>query len=126
MNRGHNAEKLIPIFQKAVKNAHKFLAKSKQQRERERLAKLEAARRRVYFHVTYHPQGPKARDIQHLFDLHVLNPPGETPINQLGGGTPLDAMIIANHRPPNLGNLLSYQRIEKRIGPPVSSFEQQG
>jgi len=122
LDRGHKAETLIPLFRKAVTNAHKFLAKSQEQCDREKLAKLEASRRRVYFHVTFHPQGPKARDIQHLFDIHVLNPPDETPFNELGGGTPLDAMIVANHRAPNLGNMLSYRKIENRIGPPVSSF----
>lgn len=103
--------------------AQEFLAKSKPQRAAEKAAKLEEARRRCYFHVTYHPQGPSTHEIQQLFEEHVLKPVGMTPFNKLGSGdVPLDAMIVANHRPPNLGNMLSYRKICKRNGPPVSSL----
>lgn len=123
IRRGHQLEILIPLFQKAMIKAQEFLAKSKPQRAAEKAAKLEEARRRCYFHVTYHPQGPSTHEIQQLFEEHVLKPVGMTPFNKLGSGdVPLDAMIVANHRPPNLGNMLSYRKICKRNGPPVSSF----
>ena len=125
MRRGHKSESLIPLFEKAMVNARKFMAKSKQQREQEKEEKLEAARRRCYFHVTFHPQGPKPHAIQQIFVEQVLQPPGKEHFNKLRGegvDVPLDAMIVANHRPPNLGNMLSYRKIDKRNGPPVSSF----
>ena len=93
-------------------------------RQAKKQQKLEEARRRVYFHVDYHSQGPLARSIQQKFDEIILNPPGKAPFRDVGHGgpVPVDAMIVANHRSLNLENLLSYRRISERNGPPISSF----
>ena len=120
--RGHYPSTLLPLFKKALTNARKFMATSDASRLLAKEAKTEEARRRVYLHREYHPQGPPSRSVQQLFEEHVLRPPGETPFNQLGRGIPLDAMVVANHRAPNLGNILSYRRICKHNRPPASSF----
>ena len=124
MRRGHKPSDLLPLFTKALANARKFIATSEVERQATRELKFEAARRRVYFHVVYHPQGPLARDIQHLFNEHVLNPPGKDPFCKIGhgGDVPVDAMIVANHRSLNLENILSYRKISDKFGPPISSF----
>ena len=75
--------------------------------------------------MEYHPNSPKAFEIQKLFEDIILRPPGETPFNELGvGGSdiPLDAMVVAYHRPLNLENLFSYRKIDKRDGPSVSAL----
>jgi hypothetical protein len=123
--RGHSPQKLVPVFKRALENARKFMATSKEQREANKAAKLEEARRRVYFHTEYHPQGPPSREIQQLFDNTVMNPPGKDPFQSLGWtdtDIPLDSMIVCYHRPLNLENLLSYRNLCKQNGPPVSSF----
>lgn len=123
--RGHTRSDLLPVFQKALCNARKFLATSDDEREAAKAAKLEAACRRVYYHVEYHPQGPTSRDIQRLFDECIMHPPGRKRFPELGytpEGIPLDEMIVCYHRPLNLGNLFSYRKISKRDGPPASSF----
>lgn len=124
--RGHQPRDILPLFKKGRANALRFLATSEEDRLAQRAQAQTAAARRVYFHVEYHPQSPPAREVQHLFDLHVLNPPGKKPFNLLGPDScpdiPLDAMIVAYHRSPNLGNMFSYRKLDKRDGPPVSSF----
>ena len=125
LQRGHKTPALLPLFHKALANAHKFLATSRLDRRRKAEAKLQQAKRRVYFHMDYHPQGPRACDVQRLFESAVLNPPNKLPFNKLGPGEtdiPVDTMIVAHHRTLNLDNLFSYRKICKRDGPSVSSF----
>lgn len=125
LQRGHKTPALLPLFHKALANAQKYLATSRLDRRRKAEAKLQQAKRRVYFHMDYHPQGPRACDVQRLFDSAVLNPPNKLPFNKLGPGEtdiPVDTMIVAHHRTLNLDNLFSYRKICKRDGPPVSSF----
>lgn len=124
--RGYNRDVLTPFFLKAIDNARNFLATSKETRAANKARKHEEATRRLYLHIKYHPQNPTAHQIQQLFDETVLHPPGEVPLNELnaGGGfkVPIDAMTIANHRAPNLGDKFSYRDISKRKGPPVSLY----
>ena len=64
--------------------------------------------------------------IQQLFSETVLHPPGEEPLNELVDISslkiPIDTIIIANHRVPNLWDMFSYWNISTRPGAPVSSF----
>ena len=74
--------------------------------------------------MEYHPNSPKAFEIQKLFEDIILCPSGKTSFNELGGGgsdIPLDAMVVAYHRPLNLENLFSY-RNNKSDGPSVSAI----
>ena len=56
----------------------------------------------------------------------MLNLPGKKKLNELDAGlgelVPIDAIIIANHRAKNLGDMLSYRDISNRNGPPASSY----
>ena len=36
-----------------------------------------------------------------------------------GATIPIDAMIIVNHRAPNIGDMFSYRDIGRKIGPPA-------
>ena len=125
--RGHTREVLVPIFLKAISNARKFIATTEKERNDLKEAKHKAAKRRLYLHLEYHPQNPQSKTIQQLFRDTVLQPPGKEPINEIVGSMgykiPIDAMIIANHTAPNLGDKFSYRDISKRTDrPPVSSF----
>ena len=125
LQRGHQSPDLLPLFFKALENARKFLASSRLDRRRKAEEKHKQSQRRVYFHMDYHPQGPRAFDIQRLFSSIVLNPPGKLPFNKLGAGEsdiPVDAMIVAHHRTLNLDNLFSYRKLCKHDVSPVSSF----
>ena len=64
------------------------------------LKKQEESNRKVYFHMTYHPQSPQAHQIQQIFEKTVLHPTNGLPFNELGPDgqdIPLDAMVVANH-----------------------------
>ena len=117
---------MVELFSKAIDNATKYLSQSPAYRKRKKLEKMEAGRRRVFLHLPYHPQNPPARVIQDLWRRLVLAPPGKTPLNHLknyfGYKVPIDQMVIAYSRPPNLSNLLSYRKIDKLSGPKVSSY----
>ena len=61
------------------------------------------------------------------FSEWVLNPTGKKLFNELISGRskakiPIDAIIIANQRAKNLGDLFSIRYIEKKPGSPVSSY----
>jgi hypothetical protein len=76
--------------------------------------------------LPYHPDNPASYELQRLWRTLVFHPPGEAPLNSLtnreGEPTPIDQMVIAYSRAPNLGNMLSYRKICKRLGPKVSSY----
>jgi len=135
LDRGYQyyqAESLCPLFIKAVSNAENYLSLREVQRRKIKAAKAEANKRRVYLKIPYYPSEISRKDIQHLWYNLVANPDGKTPLNQLptnnlspiGPGLakmPVDQLIIAYRRAPNLGNLLSYRKIDDR-GLKVSSF----
>ena len=56
----------------------------------------------------------------------VLNLAGKKAFNKIasvrGAKVPVDAMMIANHRAKNLGDIFSIRNIEKKSGPLVSSY----
>ena len=126
LDRGHQLETLLPLFDCAIENATKYINRSEAELEATKATKAEAAKRRVYFHVPYHPDNPKARVIQQLWSKHMASPDGDDPLNQCvnvdGAEVPVDKLIVANHRSLNLGNLLSYRKIENRKGPKASFY----
>ena len=77
--RGHTSSTLLPLFKKALANARKFLTTSVEERMARKQAKQEEAKRQLYFHVNYHPQGPTGSDVQTLFNDTFLNPPEKKP-----------------------------------------------
>ena len=126
LKRGHNCDILNPPFLKAITNVRKFLNTSNKERAASKLLQAEAAQRRPYLHIEFHPQNPPPHQIQKMFNETMLNPPGKKKLNELDAGLeellPINAMIIANHRAKNLGDMLSYRDISNRNGPPASSY----
>ncbi|EJK46376.1 hypothetical protein THAOC_34955 [Thalassiosira oceanica] len=111
ISRGHTPSTLLPLFKRALTNARKFLTTSTEDEERmaRKRAKQEEAKRQLYLHVEYHPQGPKSSEVQKLFNNTFLNPPGKKPFNQIGryGELPIDKLIaVETHHehqwPPHL------------------------
>jgi hypothetical protein len=125
LRRGYTPSRLIPLFVKARANAKLYLARSERGHAIVRAERKHAARRRVYFHIKYHPQDPLSHEIQSLWHQHVANPPGKLPLpslkNYQGGKVPIDQLVIAYSRNRNLRNLLSVRKLINR-GREVSSF----
>ncbi|KAL7524055.1 hypothetical protein ACHAXR_000417 [Thalassiosira sp. AJA248-18] len=124
--RGHKHDALIPLFLKAIQNARIFIAKSDGQRASEKERKHEEASRRLYLHLKFHPQNPTSNQIQQLFHETALHPPVKKHLNEIDAGygftVSIDAMIIAYHQAPNLGDKFSYRNISKRNAPPPLSL----
>ena len=129
---GHSEKTLTDLFNLGLKNAEEYMAMSPLQRQQLKDEKREASKRRVYLKIPFHPSDPQRRLLQKMWRNLVSNPPGGLPLNQLntfnlsGDGekakVPIDQLIIAYQRAPNLGNLLSYCNIAKRKGLAVSSY----
>ena len=121
-----NLLELQPIFIKAISNARAYIATSDAQRSLRLRAKNKAAEQRLYLHVEFHDEHPAGHVLQRLFQETLFYPPGGVPLNEIeafsGSPIPIDAMVIANHRARNIGDIFSYRDISKHVGPPTSSF----
>ena len=126
LDRGFDYRYLTFLFNKAITSAEKYCQQSELTRQRLQASNIEAAKRRVYLHLPYHPANPSSKELQSLWHRTVFNPEDKPPLNQiknnLGARLPVDRMVIAYSRAPNIGNLLSYRKICKRSGPKVSSY----
>ena len=124
LDRGYQMKPLKALFQRAITSAESYIREPAALRQKLASKKEAASRRQVYLHLPYHPCNPPAREIQHLWRQFVFKPPNGTQLNHLntfgGAPIPVDRLILAYSRAPNLGNLLSYTKICKCPGPKVS------
>ena len=126
LDRGFNSNSLLPVFDKAIKNAIAFTSRSEHSILQQRMRKKALSGRRIAFHLKYHPNDPTSQVIQKLFKDCIFEPPGKKRLNQLtnfeGEIIPTDGIVLAYSRPLNISNLLSYRKIHNRPGPKVSSY----
>jgi hypothetical protein len=120
--RGYKPDKLRPLFSIAITRAlHPPPAPQEPDNERNR----------IFFHLPFHPDDPPSSQIQKIWTDCLAAPPHRTPLAQTPNqdGDPiqlLDRMTVCYSRQLNLGNLLSYGRLEIQNGPPVSSYQIRG
>ncbi len=123
--RGHSNEKLIPLFKRAEENAANYMARTELDHQQRRASRKEEAEACIRLHLTYHPEELPAREIQELWRNNVARPPGETPlpkcVNHLEEEVGFEKLVVAYHRPTNLGNLFSIRDIHGR-GKQVSQY----
>ena len=126
LDRGYQKYQLTPLFQQAMDNAKAYLRRTALDHLRAKSKKETAQRQRVFLHLPYHSSNPSSRTIQKLWAERVANPPDQPSLscltNEQGYNIPIKQLTIAWHRPPNLGNLLSYRKLNNRTGLKVSSF----
>ena len=124
--RGHQHHDLIPLFDKAVRNAKTYIKKSDDEKLAVKSARAEEASKRVYLHLPYLEDDPNSREIQRIWNNCVAEPPDDVPLNQMenqnGQKTPIDRLMVSYHRSRNLGGNLSYRKIDGRAGSKVSTF----
>jgi hypothetical protein len=81
----------------------------------------------IYFHIQNHLNGPPSREIQQTWRDNISEPPQYRTLAsyRIHNGPPIDLrrMIVCYNRAQNLGNLLSYRKINTGTGPPVSSYQ---
>ena len=123
--RGHTNDTLLPLFKRAEENAMNYMARTEEDHQTRRASIQAEADSVVRLHLTYHPDDPPARDIQQLWRDNVARPAGETPlpkcVNMDGDEVGFEKLVVAYHRPTNLGNLFSVRNIHGR-GREVSSY----
>ena len=130
--QGHSPQVLKPLFIKAIQNADNYATKNSSEHQAQKELMHEASKRRVYLKLPYHPNDPPRPLLQKLWHKLVSRPEGRLPLNQLntnnlGEGdepakVPIDRLIIAYRRAPNLGNMFSYRDIANHEGIKVSSL----
>ena len=117
--RGYLPSQLLPLFHRGFKIAlKKPMPSTKNKRNRLLQHRLETLRKNTpndtaIFHIPYHPKDPSSREIQRKFRDVFLN--GTTDV------AGINRLIVAYSRPNNLGEMLSYRRIDSFNCPPVSS-----
>ena len=84
-------------------------------------------RSRIFFHLKYRPNDPYSRKYQSLFTKALFQPNrGATKLpfieNEKGGKLGITKMTVTYSRDKNIGELLSYRKLDKYTGPNVSSF----
>ena len=87
LSRGHKSDALKPLFLKAIDNVRKFIATRNEQQSTIKLQKLKTASRRLYIYIEHHPQNPTSNKIQELFSGVVLQPLGETLLDEMENGS---------------------------------------
>eukprot|EP00804_Cyclotella_cryptica_P007593 CCRYP_010665-RA/>CCRYP_010665-RA protein AED:0.25 eAED:0.45 QI:0/-1/0/1/-1/0/1/0/217 len=117
-DRGYPSTTITPLFRKATHNALQYMACSPDDHATRQCKLKEKTANTVFLHLQYHPQGPPARDLQHLWQQTVAAPPGEVPLpdtkNIDGAHVPIHSLTIAYSHPPNLRNQLSIRTIKNR------------
>ena len=115
--RGYYASVLKPIFENAFKNRQNFTPSQQ----------TDSSFDCWIFKLTYHPQDPSSRLIQQAWQDTVAAPRLSKPLERIDiRYNPIGhrRFIVCYKRPPNIGNLLSYRKLQPTSGPPVSSFSE--
>ena len=117
---GYQMVQLTPLFQQAMDNDKAYLQCTALDHLRVKSKKGEGQHRRVFLHLPYHPTNPSSKMIQKHWHERVASPKGHPPFHRLtndqGYDIPIKCLTIAWHRPPSLGNLLSYRKLSNARG----------
>lgn len=111
-SRGYSPTQLTPIFRKALKPKIAVDRNSKKENK-------------LFLHVRYHPDATTARNLHKAWSTCVDGPQWKKALSKIKNrkGKPIGTqrLVVAYSRNPNLGNLLSYRKLDK-FGTSVSSF----
>jgi hypothetical protein len=123
--RGYTAHQIAPLFHKCYARfrSGSLEAKSK-------LPDTDAMKKSVFLHIPFHPLNPPSKVVQDLFNKYLYDHRWEDKDatllhdikNHAGAPIGINRLIVANHRPQNLGNLLSPRKFDCTPGPPASAF----
>ena len=120
--RGHHEGAILPIVNNAIS---KMTARLEHQNQPSKQPD-DDPKKRLFFHLTFHPDNPPSTAIQQAWKTKVSKPPFSRRLkdvrNHEGKRIGLERLTVAYHRSHNLGNLLSYRDLRKRNGPSVSSL----
>jgi hypothetical protein len=118
--RGYKVDNLRPLFHHAIERAKAYTGPGNA------ISHAQDGHS-VILHLPFHPNDPPSHHIQHVWHQCVAEPQYKMPLwdmrnPQTRGKCNIRWMIIAYHRPMNLGNILSHRNLNDLPGPPISSF----
>ena len=121
LQRGYQRPTVLPIFYKAIHhNSPTMIAKRALQQEG---ILQDSDRKQVYLHMKYHPNNAPSYKFQQAWRKKMGNPKFRRPLtslrNRMGFPIEIERMVVAYSRPLNLGNILSYRRVNAHINPPA-------
>ncbi len=126
LDQGYQSSQLTPLFQQAMDNAKNYLLRTALNHVRAKSRKCTVRCCHVFLHLPYHPSTPSSKSTQKLWRDVVATPNGQLPLHCLTKQQGYDVLIkwltIAWHRPPKLGNLLLYRKLENLTGLKILSF----
>ena len=116
--RGYQRSQLKPLFEKCLRQLPGFFSANSTTAATIPIAPSRAAdssTTNLYAHVIYHPKNPPNRRIQRAFEHFLRNPSDETSLDDLRNHSEIpfgpSRLVIANHRPFNLKNILSPRKL---------------
>ena len=117
--RGYPLHTLLPLFHRAH-----LLASS--QAADELCTTVDDNKKRIFFHLEFHPDSPRSPELQTIWRNTVLQPPSMEHLSLVRNNhdreVEIRQMTVAYSRPRNLGNLLSPRNLHLSTGLPVSSY----
>jgi uncharacterized protein (UPF0335 family) len=117
--RGYQESFLRPIF-------HLAIAHNLERQQRALAPAQDPAEERLFLHLEYNPVDPPSKKVQQLFEDLLLNPDDGPPLpticNHKHAPIKINRLIVAYHRPSNLGDLLRPKTMALESGLPVSAL----
>ena len=117
VNRGHSPTLILLLLKRAELNARERMAQERENIDDYILNKDKLdTHDQLFFHSPVHPSNPKSVAIQKIWQENVANPLKKTELvdlkNQWGHKIAISRLTVAYSRGPNLGNLLSCQKLK--------------
>ena len=117
--RGYKSDQIKSLFYKAITRAEQYSGPTNSTRN---------DHTSVIFHLPFHPNDPPSYKIQQAWRDNIASPRYHMPLPNMQNPKTrekcnIERMIIAYHRPMNIGNLLSHHNLNTNpTAPPVSSY----
>ena len=117
--RGYTSATLLPLFHRAHLLAHHPPVTPPPSDD-------DNLKKRIFFHIEYHPDSLKSHEIQEIWLQTVMQPSSAPHLSLVHSFHDFEVeirqMTVAYSRARNLGNLLSSRNLHLSNGPPVSSY----
>ena len=118
--RGYPLSTLLPLFHRA------HLLASNPPTATALCSDAEDNKKRIFFHLEFHPDNPRSPELQNIWRSTVIQPPSDEHLSLIRNihdkEVEIRQMTVAYSRPRNIGNLLSPRNLHLSNGLPVSSY----
>ena len=116
---GYKSDQIKPLFYKAIAHAQRYSGPTNTTNN---------DHTSIILHLPFHPNDPPSYKIQHAWHDTVASPKYHMPLPHMRNPKSkekcqIECMIIAYHRPLDIGNILSHRNLNTNpMALPVSSY----